>query len=83
MNAFVVSPRYPLGTQVEYVDKDGALNVGTITSVRAYRSQHFRAGAYTLEYYVDPMPSMEHDDQVWIPECHVTDNPRILGPSYE
>ena len=81
MNSFVVTPKYPLGSFVEFQVKENEIEIGQVVSIHAHRSMHQIEGYYSATYEVDPFPGMEHDDQVRIPECHVKDLPRILGPS--
>jgi len=64
--------------------EDGKLFVGVIQGIRWYQSNGFRRDYYMIDYCVNPIEfvGMEVDEEIWIPECHINDLPKIIGPDF-
>ena len=76
--------RYSLNqiVKVQYKSfKPSEIVISIIDAVRVYQSRHYRPECFSVDYLCSPleMKGFEHDDNEWIPECHVECIPRIIG----
>ena len=77
----IFSSQFGENSMVRCVDKDGNDFVGKIIAIKWFRWAGYAENVAMVDYLVMPEQFLncECDEEIWIPECHVTCLPRIVG----